>query len=212
MLVKEAKAFGNISNGNTKMPGTTFAIDALACKTGAKLTLIKGSVCSKCYAIRIQKMRPRVDQGYKANLAKYLSSDRQGWIAAIAFQIIRQNTDGHHRWFDAGDLQSLDMLEDIVSVCKITPDVKHWLPTREVKIVSDYLKATGAFPDNLVVRVSSPMIDGKPLIRYGNTSTVHTKGKPHHGVECEASKRGNNCGPCRACWQSDVVNVSYPKH
>jgi len=212
MLVKEAKAFGNISNGNTKMPGTTFAVDAFACKTGAKLAQVEGSVCSKCYAIRIQKMRPSVDQGYKSNLAKYLASDRKGWIAAIAFQIIRQNTDGHHRWFDAGDLQSLEMLEDIVSVCKITPDVKHWLPTREVKIVSDYLKANGAFPDNLVVRVSSPMIDDKPLIRYGNTSTVHTKGKPHHGVECEASKRGNSCGPCRACWQRDVVNVSYPKH
>lgn len=212
MLVKEAKAFGNISNGNTKMPGTTYAVDAFACKTGAKLAKVEGSVCSKCYAIRIQKMRPSVDQGYKSNLAKYLSSDRKEWVAAIAFQIIRQNTDGHHRWFDAGDLQSIEMLEDIVSVCKITPKIRHWLPTREVKIVSDYLKTYGAFPDNLVVRVSSPMIDDKPLIRYGNTSTVHTKGKPHHGVECEASKRGNNCGPCRACWQRDVVNVSYPKH
>ena len=212
MLVKEAKTFGNVSNGNTKMPGTTFAVDAFACNTGSKLAKVEGSVCSKCYAIRIQKMRPSVDQGYKANLTKYLTSDRQGWVAAIAFQIIRQNTDGHHRWFDAGDLQSIEMLEDIVSVCKITPNTKHWLPTREVKIVSDYLKMHGAFPDNLVVRVSSPMIDDKPLIRYGNTSTVHTKGKPNHGVECEASKRGNNCGPCRACWDKTIPNISYPKH
>jgi len=212
MLVKEAKTFGNVSNGNTKMPGTTYAVDAFACKTGSKLAKVEGSVCSKCYAIRIQKMRPSVDKGYKANLAKYTASDRKGWIAAIAFQIIRQNTDGHHRWFDAGDLQSIEMLEDIVSVCKITPNIKHWLPTREVKIVSDYRKANGAFPDNLVVRVSSPMIDDKPLIRYGNTSTVHTKGKPHHGMACEASTRGNNCGPCRACWDKTIPNISYPKH
>jgi len=212
MLVKEAKTFGNVSNGNTKMPGTTFAVDAFACNTGSKLAEVEGSVCSKCYAIRIQKRRPSVDKGYKANLTKYLTSDRQGWVAAIAFQIIRQNTDGHHRWFDAGDLQSIEMLEDVVSVCKITPNTKHWLPTREVKIVSDYLKMHGAFPDNLVVRVSSPMIDDKPLIRYGNTSTVHTKGKPNHGVECEASKRGNNCGPCRACWDKTIPNISYPKH
>ena len=92
MLVKEAKTFGNVSNGNTKMPGTTFAVDAFACNTGSKLAKVEGSVCSKCYAIRIQKMRPSVDQGYKANLTKYLTSDRQGWVAAIAFQIIRQDS------------------------------------------------------------------------------------------------------------------------
>jgi len=212
MLVKEAKAFGNVSNGNSKMPGTSYAIDAFACKTGAKLAKVPGSVCNKCYALRIQKIRPSVDQGYKSNLDKYNSSDKAKWVIAMSFQIIRQNKVGYHRWFDAGDLQSLEMLENIVEVCKITPNIKHWLPTREVKIVSDYLKVHGSFPDNLVVRVSSPMIDDKPLPSYDNTSTVHTKGKEHHGFKCEASTRGNQCGPCRACWNKNVANVSYPKH
>ena len=212
MLVKEAKAFGKVSNGNSKMPGTSYAIDAFACKTGAKLAKVSGSVCNKCYAIRLQKIRPSVDKGYKSNLAMYTSSNKAKWVIAIAFQITRQNKVGYHRWFDAGDLQSVEMLENIVEVCKMTPNISHWLPTREVKIVSDYLKVYDSFPDNLVVRISSPMIDDKPLDSYANTSTVHTKGKEYYGLKCEASTRGNQCGSCRACWSKDVVNVSYPKH
>ena len=48
MLVKEAKNFGNVSLGNSKIPGTTFAIDAFACMTGSKLAKIAGTPCYKC--------------------------------------------------------------------------------------------------------------------------------------------------------------------
>ena len=46
MLVKESQEYGKISLGNTKMPGTTYAVDAFACLTGSKLALVKGSICS----------------------------------------------------------------------------------------------------------------------------------------------------------------------
>ena len=215
MLVKEALKYGKISNGNTKMPGTTYSIDAFACITGSKLAKVVGSVCNKCYAIRIQKIRPSVDKGYKLNLSKWLSSDPIEWIKAMAFLILRMNKGVlYHRWFDSGDLQSLKMLESICEVAKATPKVKHWLPTREVGIVSNYYKKHNApFPSNLVVRVSSPMIDGPPLQGgYSNTSTVHTKGKEHTGHACPASHQGNQCLDCRACWNMNVKNVSYPKH
>jgi len=35
MKVKDAIQYGKISTGNSKMPGTTFAIDAFACITGS---------------------------------------------------------------------------------------------------------------------------------------------------------------------------------
>jgi len=210
MLVKEALVFGKISTGNSKMPGTTYAIDAFACNIGAKLRNIKGSVCSACYAIKLQKLRPSVDSGYKSNLEKWLSTDHDQWVDAMVFQIKRYNTDGHHRWFDAGDLQSEEMLHAIVKVCKLTPEIKHWLPTREKSIVSNYLK-NNDFPDNLVVRVSSAMVNGEPLKGFDNTSTVHYKNQ-HKGTECLAYTRSNSCGDCRACWSKEVQNISYKKH
>lgn len=225
MTVKQAKAIaGNVSTKNTKMGTTTFAIDAFACKVGDRLAKVVGSVCSKCYARRIQKIRPNVDKGWKANLDKWNTAVATGtvdlWIKAIAFQITRYNTDDYHRWFDSGDLQSVEMLDAIARVAKLTPNIKHWLPTREVSMVLKFTSAVGSanvrsehkLPSNLVVRVSSPMVNGHSLAAFKHTSTVHDKDDTPEGFGCEAHTRGNACGPCKACWDTNVKNVSYPKH
>ena len=206
MLVKEAITHGKVSLGNTKMPGSTFAICAFACITGGKLAKVKGSVCEQCNMRRLQKIRPSVDQGYKKNLFKWQVSNSSNWIAAMVFQIKRYAVDGYHRWFDSGDLQSLEMLLGIAETARQTPEVKHWLPTKEYSIYTKYLK-TNTLPTNLIVRVSAAMIDGKPSKAFQNTSTVHRNNEPL-GFEC---KGGNTCGPCRACWDKKVENVSYRK-
>ena len=105
----------------------------------------------------------------------------------------------------------MDMLKKIVMICQNTLKIKHWLPTREVKIVKDYLKIYKKFPKNLVVRVSAPMVDGKPLKSFRWTSTVHSKIKPI-GHDCPARFQQNKCMDCRACWDKRVRNVSYHKH
>jgi len=214
MLVKDAKLLGNISKGNTKMPGTTFALDAFACNTGSKLAKIAGTPCSVCYARHLQRIRPSVDQGWKANLAKFrqaASSDNlTAWVDAMTFQILRYNTDLHHRWFDSGDLQSVEMLKAICNVCALTPQIKHWLPTQERAIVQEF-KRSNKIPANLVIRISASKINGT-LPNADNTSNVFTTTDHIHGTECKARERGNNCGQCRACWSHSVKNVSYPKH
>ena len=231
MLVKDAIELGKISNGNTKMPGTTFSIDAFACQTGSKLAKIKGTSCNSCYARKLQKLRPSVDMGYKLNLAKYnkaLSEDKLfTWVSAMVFQIERQAKKTnvyYHRWFDAGDLQSEKMFKAICLVCERTPKIKHWLPTQERNYINAY-----AIPENLCVRISGTKVNGKPNnlhnfqgdygfyskgFSFDNicTSTVHTKDKEPIGQECKAYTRQNNCGDCRACWDTTVKNVSYKKH
>ena len=208
MLVKDAKELGNISTGNSKMPGTTFAIDAFACKTGSKLAKIDGTPCRSCYARKLQKLRPSVDAGWKANLDKFNRADPDRWAHAMAFQILRYNRDGFHRWFDSGDLQSIEMLDAIVQVCRMTPKIKQWLPTQERAIVAAY----GELPDNLVIRVSASKLDGAMPKGAEHGSQVFTKGNAPKGYECKARTRGNACGPCRACWDKSVAFISYPKH
>lgn len=212
MLVKDAKQFGNISKGNTKMPGTTFAIDAFACLVGSRLAQIKGTPCFSCYARKLQKLRPSVDKGWKANLAKWQRADKSEWVTAMVFQIERYNVDNYHRWFDSGDLQSVEMLHNIVDVALLTPHIKHWLPTQERSILNEYREKYGQEPDNLTIRVSASKIDTDKVPKFGNTSMVFTKNGKPIGKECKASTRGNQCGSCRACWSKDVPTVSYPKH
>lgn len=210
MTMKAATTLGRVSSGNTKMPGTVYSSDPFRCKVGEKLATVEGSVCSKCYARRLATFRTSVRQGWAANLDKFRAADADAWSQAIAFQILKAGT-AYHRWFDAGDLDGIDQLRAIVAVCQMTPKVRHWLPTREAGVVKAYLKEAGAFPANLVIRVSSTMIGDGPR-NFPHTSTVHRKGETFAGSPCESASRGNQCGDCRACWSSDVPNVSYPLH
>lgn len=243
MTVKQAQEqSGKVSLGNTKMPSTTFAISAKACKVGAKLAKIEGSTCSRCYALKLQNLRPSVDQGWTNNLfkaVKLINENPVLWAKQMTFQIKRGCDKlgiNNHRWFDSGDLQSVEMLRAIVLCAEMTPEIDHWLPTREAKLVKDYRKLYGDEPRNLTIRVSATMIGDKPISGHVNTSTVHRKGEQVHGKECLAYRTNKNaevvseqafkamtkaekkqqdfghCGDCRACWSKDVANISYPLH
>ena len=206
---------GRVSKGNSKMPGSTFAIDAFRCNVGSRLAEVEGSTCSRCYARKLQKLRPSVNQGWSANHDKavaMIDADPERWAQGMAFQILRLNKP-EHRWFDSGDLQSVAMLDAIVMVARMTPNVRHWLPTREAALVRKWA-ATGTVPANLTIRLSAPMVDDTPTKAPKGivTSTVHRKGSEHVGHACPASTQGNQCGDCRACWSTDVPNVSYPLH
>ena len=191
-----------------KMPCPTYNTPAKLCKTGSRLRKIKGSTCNGCYAMKGNYLFPNVTQG----LQKRFDAFRHiRFVEAMSFMINRYSKkSGYFRWFDSGDLDSVNMLKKIVMICQATPTIKHWLPTREVKVVSDYLKIYKKFPDNLLVRVSSPMIDGKPL-KFDYTSTVHHKQKAI-GHDCPSRFQENKCMNCRACWSKEVKNVSYHKH
>ena len=222
MTLKAAKeSAGKLSLGNGKMPGSTFATDAFACKVGDKLAKVEGSVCNGCYARKLQKLRPSVNQGWSNNqklAVNLISNAPHKWVAAMVFQIEKASIKSgqpFHRWFDSGDLDSVDMLKAIVQVAKATPTIHHWLPTREMGIVKEYRKQGGSVPRNLRIRLSSTMVGDKPVTsakRLGvSTSTVHKKGESFIGWQCPAPDQSGNCGECRHCWTSPV-NVSYRKH
>jgi len=213
--LKEAQGAGKVSTGNGKMPGSTFAISAKHCKVGSKLAKVKGSTCHRCYALKIQALRPSVNTGWTNNLNKavqMIDRDPARWVAFMSFQIQKayeKTQEPFHRWFDSGDLQSEAMLQAICDVARSTPSIKHWLPTREAKIVKNFGEP---IPDNLIVRVSSTMINDGPMSGHIWTSTVHNKEGDPVGHVCPARHQGNQCGSCRACWSDSVKNVSYPLH
>ena len=212
---------GKLSLGNGKMPGSTFATDAFACKVGDKLAKVKGSVCDSCYARKLQRLRPSVNQGWSNNqrLADNLIAKApHKWVASMVFQIEKaaiKSGQPFHRWFDSGDLSGVDMLAAIVKVAKATPHIKHWLPTRETAVVKAYRAQGGSIPRNLRIRLSATMVGDTPLAsakRLGvSTSTVHSKGQAYVGHQCPAPDQSNACGACRVCWSSPI-NVSYRKH
>jgi len=107
------------------------------------------------------------------------------------------------RWHDSGDVQDVEHLQKIYEVCRLTPDVQHWMPTREAW-VKPYLKDA---PDNLVIRFSMPMVNQEAAESWPHTSTVVTTGKT-----CPAPDQDNACGSCRQCWDKNVKNIAYGQH
>jgi len=103
-----AKEAGSVSNRNSKMPGSTFAISAKKCLTGAKLVTVEGSTCHKCYAVKIENFRPSVAKGWGDNYLKatsMIATAPERWSDAMAFQINRmadKTGERFHRWFDGG--------------------------------------------------------------------------------------------------------------
>ena len=199
MLKKEARKITGGLSAPSKMPGPAYNLPAWQCVTGAKLVQIPGSVCAGCYALK----GPYRFTNVRMALARRLESLKHPrWVDAMVTLI---QGEPWFRWHDSGDLQSLKHLEQIFEVCKRTPETRHWLPTREARILS--LMDPDIIPSNLIIRMSSHMIDQQPVTFWPWTSTVSTKSKT-----CPASDQGNRCLDCRACWSKHIPNVTYPKH
>jgi hypothetical protein len=208
----EASEFVGGLSKPSKMPGKSFGFSAKLCLTGKVMRDIEGSVCYKCYALKGAYTWKSTVNAHARRYGK-LAEALQGGVAQDdwiqAFVKLLENED-YFRWHDSGDLQSVEHLRMIAQVAKLTPWVDHWLPCREYKIVREYLKKYDV-PKNLVIRMSTAMIDDLPPGGWKNTSTVHKNG-PAVGHECPASKQDNECRDCRACWKQEVQNVSYPAH
>lgn len=195
----------------SKMPGKSWGIDAKRCITGQKLATIDGTICSDCYADKgFYTMYPSVKRAQESRLEKYYE-DREVWRIAMASMLVGEEW---FRWFDSGDLQSAQMLRDIVWVVESTPWCRHWLATREVLFVKEFLNNGGVIPPNLVVRISAMKYNQKIDNRLTPwSSTVHTHDADSiEGHLCPAPNQGGSCGQCRACWDTKVATVSYKKH
>ena len=125
------------------------------------------------------------------------------WVDAMVTLITGEK---YFRWHDSGDIQSMKHLENIFEVCKRTSGTRHWMPTREAQFLKQLDPAT--IPSNLIIRMSSHMIDQGPVKFWPWTSTVTSQA----GRTCPAPEQGNSCGSCRQCWDRSTPNVCYGKH
>ena len=198
MLVKNAVKITGSMTRTKKMPGLSYSLPAWECQTGGKLSLVPGTPCFGCYAKKGNYTRyPAIR---KAQYRRLASLVHDSWVTAMVSQIKRQK---FFRWHDAGDVQSDEHMQKILTVCRLTPGTKHWLPTQE----RAYLPPPASVPTNLIIRLSGSKIDGPAPAAWEHTSSVVTK-----GATCPAPTQGKKCRECRACWTKSIKNISYGKH
>jgi hypothetical protein len=204
------KIIGGLSNPS-KMPGLSYGTPADECSIGGILRMVKGSVCSKCYAHKgmyrfgtVQAAQYR-RLGTMENLSK--------WTETMTELLSRKYSkksekDSVFRWHDSGDVRDMEHLEAIVQIAKNIPTVSFWLPTKEYKILRKFLRKS-SLPSNLIVRISAPMIGQTQKEIPGTRSSSVGTGK---GFQCPAYSQDGKCGDCRSCWDINVPNVDYPEH
>ena len=192
----------------SKMPGYGWSIPAQFCKTGSKLRLVQDSTCGACYAL---KGRYLFDNVKLAMARRIVTFNQSGGALYSTFTLVlsrflnwnlenpSKNVDPRYfRWFDSGDLQDFAMLQRIIDIAKNCPDIKFWLPTRELSLI-----ALVDCPGNLIIRYSTPMVDA--LSRKANSTMVFSSLSilPDNCQACPATTTddhtcsGNNC---RSCW------------
>jgi hypothetical protein len=177
----------------SKMPCPSWGLPATRCKIGSLLARKEGTVCHSCYARKGRYAFPAVKRKLEE---RYRGIFHELWTPSMVF-LIRWYTERYFRWMDSGDVADANHLRNICTIAEHTPDILHWLPTREV----DAVRAVTP-PENLVIRVSAQNIDGE-LPDFEHTSGVVTEGETCKGV----------CGKeCRLCWDRAVKHVSYRLH
>jgi len=211
MRKAEANAVCGTLTQTSKMPCKSYSLPTEACQTGYKMAQIKGSICSSCYA----------DKGFYSMYAKTIkpaqfarldSLSNPHWVEGMVSLI---GSDAFFRWHDSGDLQGLEHLEKIARVAQLTPQTRHWLPTREYGMIKAFIAKHGALPENLIVRLSA-MYPNQPVkvplslqgVANVAVSNVHT-GQPM-GTACNAPNQNGACNDCRLCWTGETV--SYALH
>ena len=200
MLKKEANIIVGGLSVPGKMPCPSINLPATACNVGAKLAKVPGTTCHGCYALK-----GRYNFKYtKIAMNRRLEALQDSrWVRAM---VVLMQGRKFFRWHDSGDIQGAQHLKNILEVCKLTPDTKHWLPTRESRLLKFLDPDT--VPKNLLIRLSATKVNGAAPTSWPWTSTV-TDGKDK---TCPAPDQGGKCKSCRNCWDRSVKNVQYAKH
>jgi hypothetical protein len=164
--------------------------------------------CSGCYA---------TTGNYRfSNVKAPRLSNREDWqrLDWVEDMVKTLDSDRYFRWLDSGDLYALALAEKVFQVMKLTPWVKHWLPTRMHKFpkYKNVFQKMAAL-ENVSLRFPSDSVDGTYINGLHGSVIVPTA---EHATEamtlCRAYENGGKCSGCRACWQKDVPLIAYPAH
>lgn len=184
----------SISKGNIKM-GKIPSVSLPAI-----ITCTNCLCAEKCYARKIERLRPVVAAAYRKNLSILEADPEQYWREVRGTIMMNK----FFRFHVSGDIPNDDYFEQMVSVARDNPHCEILCFTKKYSIVNKYLdKHDGVIPDNLHM-----IFSGWPELKMDN---------PYHLPEAHVLFRdgtttaapyaefcGGNCTECAkvngGCW------------
>ncbi len=192
-----------------KMPCRSWSLEALeTCPASKNKDGSLVDACKGCYATTGNYRFPNVKAPRVHNKSDW---KRDAWVDDMVKEL---DNDRYFRWFDSGDMYDSRLARKILAVCKATPWVKHWIPTRMHKFAkfADVLAELDKLP-NVALRLSSDSVTGETInARTSSTIIPTAEDATDNMTVCEAYNRDGKCDTCRACWDKDVAVIAYPAH
>ena len=183
-----------ISNGNAKMG----AIPSVSLPAG--VTCRSDCECSKkCYAKRLERMRPSVRQAYKHNY-DLLNSDPNTYWREVEASIMMSR---FFRFHVSGDIPDATYFEHMVDIARTNTHCEILCFTKKYDIVNSHINIIGKLPKNLHI-IFSGWHDIEMVNPY-NLPEAHVRYRDGSTTAREDAKMcGGNCTECAitdgGCW------------
>lgn len=183
-----------ISNGNAKMG----AIPSVSLPAG--VTCRSDCECSKkCYAKRLERMRPSVRQAYKHNY-DLLNSDPNTYWREVEASIMMSR---FFRFHVSGDIPDATYFEHMVDIARTNTHCEILCFTKKYDIVNSHINIIGKLPKNLHI-IFSGWHDIEMVNPY-NLPEAHVRYRDGSTTAREDAKLcGGNCTECAitdgGCW------------
>lgn len=182
-----------ISKGNSKL-GAIPSVSLPSTKT------CRNCACSeKCYAQKLERLRPAVRNAYQHNLEVLLSDPETYWREVEASVMMSR----FFRFHVSGDILNVEYLKNMVAVASRNPHCQILCFTKRYEMVNQFIYNGGELPDNLHMIFSgwvglemvNPFSLPEAHVRYRDGSTTARE----YAIPC-----GGNCTECAmtegGCW------------
>lgn len=183
----------SISNGNIKM-GQIPSVSLPAVKTCRSCGCEK-----KCYALRMERLRPTVRKAYQRNLDTLVYYPEVYWREVEAAVMMAR----FFRFHVSGDIVNGEYFEKMVDIAKNNPHCQILCFTKKYQIVNSYISTNGSLPENLHLifsgwtglQMDNPFKLPEAHVRFRDGTTT---------ARSDAQFCGGNCSECAktsgGCW------------
>ncbi len=117
-----------------------------------KRAAIEGSICSKCYAETLLKLRKNMNPCLERN-TRLLTSE------VLPLEMLPRVNAQIFRFESFGELNNTIQVQNYFNICKVNPYTTFALWTKNLDLVRDVIDAGIEKPSNLNIIYSSPMIN-----------------------------------------------------
>ncbi len=203
------RQIGHLSK-TSKMPCFSWSLSAYNCKSD-------DPICNKiCYAKKAHYPSKVVQDALRKNQESY---KKENFVNDFTY-MLKMLDAKYFRFFDSGDLFASDnpdlLMEKIAQITVKNPNVLFWLPTRDKKTLIKFWKKQKKplkelYP-NLIIRLSASDMDTDPDYKLAKKLGVNVSSVKTEGYSCKAKNFNGTCNLCRACWNNNILEISYYKH